>query len=272
MAHELNTPIGNSLMAASIISEINQSLIDKIGMLHFSVPDLFSELRSELRNELQTEMHICQQSAEMLERNLKIAAALVTSYKDMNTRNNELNCGTQDLIKIIENAWELALTPGHSLDLVIHCDAMIAAPLDVLSAIMIQLFENIQRHAYDEGYPGQVQVTVQTLTDATKQSWVNLKVTDHGRGITADLLPRIFEPYVSTQFGRGRSGLGLFVVQVAVKQRLSGRIHALSQSGSGTSIEIVWPQNFSRKPVQSITLESAVADYLSSIADDKSDL
>jgi signal transduction histidine kinase len=46
---------------------------------------------------------------------------------------------------------------------------------------------------------------------------------------------------VSTQFGRGRSGLGLFIAEAAVRQRLGGRLLARSRPGEGSCFEIECP-------------------------------
>jgi signal transduction histidine kinase len=73
-------------------------------------------------------------------------------------------------------------------------------------------------------------------------SLVRLRVQDDGRGIPAELLPRIFDPYVSTQFGKGRSGMGLFVAQGLVNTRLGGALRAFSEPGQGACFEIEWSQ------------------------------
>jgi signal transduction histidine kinase len=69
-----------------------------------------------------------------------------------------------------------------------------------------------------------------------------LHVQDHGQGIASDLLPRIFDPYVSTQFGQGRSGLGLFQAQAQVSKGLKGRLSVKSERGQGACFAIEWVQ------------------------------
>jgi signal transduction histidine kinase len=68
-----------------------------------------------------------------------------------------------------------------------------------------------------------------------------LTVSDNGRGIDSQLLPRIFDPYVSSQFGKGRSGLGLFVARAAAGQRMRGKLRVQSSPGLGSRFELVWP-------------------------------
>lgn len=67
-----------------------------------------------------------------------------------------------------------------------------------------------------------------------------LQVSDNGRGMAPELLPKVFDPYVSTQFGQGRSGLGLFVAQVSATQRLGGRLTAANRRQGGASFTLSW--------------------------------
>lgn len=71
---------------------------------------------------------------------------------------------------------------------------------------------------------------------------VELRVDDSGRGIPADILPRVFEPYVrgnssasETEEGKG---LGLSIVRDLVRAH-GGEITMQSAEGKGTSV-VVW--------------------------------
>ena len=77
--------------------------------------------------------------------------------------------------------------------------------------------------------------------EGSNEARLLLTVQDHGRGIEPALLPHVFEPYVSTQFGRGRSGLGLFIAQAVVRQQLGGRLRVHSRPGRGSRFEIECP-------------------------------
>jgi two-component system nitrogen regulation sensor histidine kinase GlnL len=65
-----------------------------------------------------------------------------------------------------------------------------------------------------------------------------LRVRDEGPGVAADILPRLFEPFVT---GRtGGTGLGLAIVQRAV-QAHGGLIFCDSHPGVGTTFTIYVP-------------------------------
>jgi signal transduction histidine kinase len=74
---------------------------------------------------------------------------------------------------------------------------------------------------------------------------VRIEVSDTGHGIPDDLLPRIFEPWVSTKKpGRG-TGLGLAIARDVVAAH-GGTISVSSQVGTGTTFTIDLPSDAAR--------------------------
>ncbi|MEJ2608225.1 MAG: ATP-binding protein [Anaerolineales bacterium] len=76
--------------------------------------------------------------------------------------------------------------------------------------------------------------------------WVRLTVTDDGSGISADVMPHIFNPFFSTKAPGKGSGLGLAQVYGIVKQH-GGYITVDSLPGKGTTFDIFLPAE-SEKP------------------------
>jgi two-component system NtrC family sensor kinase len=78
------------------------------------------------------------------------------------------------------------------------------------------------------------------IRGAASEGGVRLEVSDSGPGIPADLLPHLFEPWVTTKpVGHG-TGLGLGIVREVVRA-LGGEIHAANQSGGGAIFTIDLP-------------------------------
>ena len=67
-------------------------------------------------------------------------------------------------------------------------------------------------------------------------------MADNGCGIAEDLLPRIFDPFVTTRMGRGGTGLGLHIAHNLVVQVLGGSISVASQPGEGCCFTIELPR------------------------------
>jgi len=69
---------------------------------------------------------------------------------------------------------------------------------------------------------------------------IEIQVRDDGAGIAPDVLPQIFEPFMTTkEHGRG-VGLGLAISR-GIVERHSGRIEVESQLGRGTTFTITLP-------------------------------
>ncbi len=70
-----------------------------------------------------------------------------------------------------------------------------------------------------------------------------ITVSDTGRGISPDMMPRIFEPYAQSPEHRaemGSAGLGLYIAKEIVEAH-NGRIFARSSPGEGTTFTIEIP-------------------------------
>jgi signal transduction histidine kinase len=69
---------------------------------------------------------------------------------------------------------------------------------------------------------------------------IELQVRDDGVGIHPDLLPKLFEPFLTTkEVGKG-VGLGL-AVSKGIVERHGGRIELQSQLGVGTTFRVILP-------------------------------
>src|SRR5262249_19243160 len=69
-----------------------------------------------------------------------------------------------------------------------------------------------------------------------------LSVQDNGPGIAPDIMPRIFEPYFTTQPRTQGTGLGLPIVQRLLKESRSA-LHAHSHPGTGTEFTVYLPSH-----------------------------
>jgi two-component system cell cycle sensor histidine kinase/response regulator CckA len=70
-------------------------------------------------------------------------------------------------------------------------------------------------------------------------SWTEISVTDAGKGIPANLNPKIFQPFFSTKNKRDSMGLGLSVA-LGLVQQLGGAIRLQSKPGK-TTVKVLLP-------------------------------
>ena len=71
---------------------------------------------------------------------------------------------------------------------------------------------------------------------------VHIEVRDDGCGIPAELLPHLFEPFLTTKETGQGVGLGLAVSQ-SIVERHRGRIEVHSEAGRGTAFTVTLPAN-----------------------------
>ena len=101
-----------------------------------------------------------------------------------------------------------------------------------------QVFLNLVNNAAQAMDKPRGRITVATRREGDDA--VAIDVQDNGRGIAAENLPRIFDPFYTTKdVGKG-TGLGLSIAYKIVSQH-GGRIDVRSTPGEGTTVTVVLP-------------------------------
>ena len=102
-----------------------------------------------------------------------------------------------------------------------------------------QVFLNLITNAA-QAMEGQRGTPTLTLATRSEGGGVAVEITDNGKGIAPDVLPRIFDPFFSTKdVGKG-TGLGLSISYKIVQQH-GGRIDVDSQVGAGSRFTVWLP-------------------------------
>lgn len=234
VAHELNTPIGNSVTVASTLHDLSAEFKEK--MEH-------GLTRSTLVNYVDKSSHAC----DILLRNLTIADDLIGSFKRVAVDRTSAQRRQFLLDEVVK---ETLLTMATSFKGNLH-EVTIAIPEEIkmdsypgpFGQIINNLVNNAMLHAFAEQQSekqGQVVITGKLLLDKQCEM-VQLIVSDNGAGIAEDNLGRIFDPFFTTKLGRGGSGLGLNIVYNLVTDVLGGSIRVESTLGLGTRVILTLP-------------------------------
>jgi C4-dicarboxylate-specific signal transduction histidine kinase len=107
-----------------------------------------------------------------------------------------------------------------------------------LQRVLINLLDNAM-NASKAGGSLKIAARASRACEA-KRPGILLQITDNGAGIPAELLPKIFELFVTTKPSGKGTGLGLVVCQEIVKAH-GGTIDIESTVGTGTSVRIYLP-------------------------------
>ncbi|MFZ4285954.1 PAS domain-containing sensor histidine kinase [Variovorax sp. HJSM1_2] len=229
VAHELNTPIGNSLLSATTLVHQTEKLQEQIN----------SGLR---RSFLDAYMSTAQDAVSILLRNLQRAAELIGSFKQVAVDQTSSQRRRFDLKAVVDEmllSYRPLLRTAH-----IDVEVQVAEGiwLDSYPGPLGQVVGNLLHNAAIHGYPdSQVGGTVSVVAQSGPDQPVRLTVADAGRGITAENLGRIFDPFFTTRLGQGGSGLGLNIVHNIVTGPLGGSIEVDSLPGRGTRFILTLP-------------------------------
>ncbi|MFC5547486.1 two-component regulator propeller domain-containing protein [Massilia aerilata] len=221
VAHELNTPIGNSLLMASTLQEKTEQLAARFASASLK------------KSELEGWIGAAGEASALIQRSLHAAAELVNSFKQVSVdqastqrRRFDLAQACQEIAATIMNQVRRG---GHTLSLEVPPGIVMDSYPGPLGQVVINFVNNALLHAF-EG-PGGVMVLSASLSGAER---VRIEFRDNGRGIPSEYLSRIFDPFFTTRMGQGGTGLGLNIAYNIATTLLGGTIRVDSVIGQGT--------------------------------------
>ena len=229
VAHEINTPLGNTLTASS-------HLYDKVVELAAMLEE--NRLR---RADLVAFVNLLTETTRLMVTNCERAAELVQSFKQVAVDQTSGERRRFDLKGYIDEVL-LSLRPrlrktGHRITVECPEHLEIDGYPGAVSQLLTNFLLNSLMHAYDPGEAGHIAIRV----GLPEEGVVELAYEDDGKGIPAELLGRIYDPFFTTRRGTGGSGLGLHVVYNLVAGTLRGQITTESEPGHGTCFRVRFP-------------------------------
>jgi C4-dicarboxylate-specific signal transduction histidine kinase len=107
---------------------------------------------------------------------------------------------------------------------------------EVLAKVLINAWESYDNKPTD---PRPISIHTRTFDKPDEGKCVEIRVTDHGHGIDADVRDKMFEPFVSTKNTVG-VGMGLTVARHALRN-LHGEVTMADTPGGGATALLVHP-------------------------------
>ncbi len=231
VAHEINTPVGLGVTASSWLAERTE----EIGKLMAEG----AMKRSDLEKYLET----AKESSTTILTNLKRAADLVQSFKQVavdQTAGEAREFKLHDLV----NEIMVSLRPkykrtSHRVEVDIPENlTMYSYPGDIMQ-LVTNLVMNSFIHAFEDMENGLIIIKSRLRDENT----VQITISDNGRGVSQDAVKKLFDPFYTTKRGHGGTGLGLHIVHNLVTQKLKGVIKPESDTGQGLKYEIIIPRD-----------------------------
>lgn len=229
VAHEINTPLGIGVTAASHLQQQLERFSGRYAAKTLS------------RSEFETFLSAGAETTDMILSNLNRAAELVQSFKQVS-----VDQSTEHLRRFEVGAYLretlISLKPKlkqgkHALDLSCSRDVTMTSYPGVLAQVMTNLVMNSMIHGFENREGGRISVSIDALGDC-----IRILYRDDGHGMTPEQVHKIYDPFYTTKRGQGGSGLGMNIVFNQITQMLKGTIECQSAPEQGTAFVIELPQ------------------------------
>jgi NO-binding membrane sensor protein with MHYT domain/nitrogen-specific signal transduction histidine kinase len=220
VAHEINTPIGTGLTAATVLQRHTSDFVKAV------------ESGTVTRSAALRYAAVAGESCALIVSNIQRAAELIQSFKQVAVdqtsgvrRSFDLDAYLHEVVHSLSP--RLRRTAHH---VAIDCPAGLRLFNDpgAISQILTNLLMNSLVHGYPDGRPGTLSVQARKLPGET----VELVYGDDGSGIREADLKHVFDPFFTTKRAGGGTGLGLHIVYNIVTQTLKGSIQVESIPGA----------------------------------------
>jgi signal transduction histidine kinase len=233
LTHEINTPIGVSLTAASFLSDIQDSCLEKLQDEQLK--------RSEF-------IHYLKESAEasqIIERNMLRANELIKTFKRLSVDQHSQDIRTFALCDYIYEVL-LSLKPRlkhtpHKFCVDIPADLTINSNPGALSQLLINLIMNSAHHAFVIGTEGRITIKGNIESDSTGNKRLVFIYRDNGIGMNAQTIENMYKPFFTLARETESCGLGMHICNNIVMKVLRGTIDCRSELGKGVEFTIALP-------------------------------
>lgn len=229
MSHDLNTPIGVGVTAASHMRRTVDRLLASVE----NDPGDLEAIRS-LSGKIR-------ESSEIIGRNLEKAGQLVQGFKRTSANATRNEWVTVNLASLLESVLVTVSPLLHRA----QCKVTLECPPNLklytepgsVSQAITNLLVNATLHAFEGRDDRRIRLAVEE-----DGSEVRLTVADNGNGMSEEARVKAFTPFFTTKRASGGSGLGLFSCRRVVEEVLGGKITLQTGRDEGTAFVITLPR------------------------------
>ncbi|MFA9218428.1 MAG: CHASE domain-containing protein [Sphingomonadaceae bacterium] len=236
IAHELNTPIGNTLLTATALSDM--------------VKDFQARLAGDgiKRSALEAHLADARSACDIMASSLTRAAELIQSFKQVAV---DQSSGQRRRFLLDELVHDMLTTYAAQLRRG-ACEVVVQVPagmeFDSYPGSLSQVLSNLIGNALLHGFDGRACGCI-WLSASREGEQVRLVFRDDGVGMAPRTLHQIFDPFFTTKMGQGGSGLGMNIVYNIVTRVLRGTIEVESVPQQGTTITLLLPLSVPQQPL-----------------------
>lgn len=227
VAHEINTPIGVGLLAASSMQQQVRQLGQKFAERRMS--------QSDLRHYLDT----AEASTDLVRRNLERVGQLTDAFRKVAIQGDAMEKGSirlNDCVSDVIRGMGDRL-PTERITVRVECEPTLE--IKSMPAAWFSIFDNLIVNSLKHGFKNR-QNGIIDIRITANQKRVRVDYHDDGSGLSPEVQARIFDPFFTTDLPDSM-GLGMHLVYNLITHGLGGSIQCESEQGSGVSFHIEAP-------------------------------
>ncbi len=246
IAHELNTPIGNSLLASTALRDRVQDFEHQVAQ---------GALR---RSQLTAHLEEVSTASALIASSLHKAAELISSFKQIAVDQTNDQRRAFDLLLAVQDTIATYMPRLRRVPCEVRLQIPAGLVLDSYPGGLYQILNNLINNALSHAFE-QRQGAAALTVRAERQDGdlIALDFSDNGSGMSEDVLKRVFDPFFTTKMGQGGTGLGMNIVYNIVTGVLGGRISVDSSPGAGTTIHLLLPRVAPQREGKQVNVASA---------------
>jgi signal transduction histidine kinase len=229
ISHELNTPIGNTLLAATSMEKLFEDVSEKIQAGNFKRTSFDDFIKEGL------------EMSSLISRSTKRAADMVTSFKQVAIDQTSEQRRTFDLRDVIEDNAKSLLTNFKKKQIKVINTVPVGIECNSFPGPLGQILSNIIQNAIIHGFDEKGSGTL-TIQAENQMKQVILSIQDDGVGMPLSVIAHVFDPFFTTKLGRGGSGLGLSISHRIATSVLGGDLRVESTLGEGATFILALPK------------------------------
>ncbi len=229
VSHELNTPVGIGVTAASHLLKLT------------------SKIETSYKNNTLTKSAIedyltdASEISRIILEHLNRTSELIRSFKMVSVDQASEEKRMFNLKSYIESVL-LSLSPKlKKTNLHIETNCPDSLELNSYPGSFAQILTNLIVNSMDHAYENNAKGLIRIDVSLKKDNRILFKYSDDGKGISKENQKEIFEPFFTTNRFGGGTGLGMHIVFNIVTQVFKGNIICESEEGKGTAFIIDFP-------------------------------
>ena len=224
-------------LAGGIAHDFNNILTSVIGFSELALND--AKKGSQQYENLQEVLKAGNRAVDLVKQILTFSR-----QTDQKKKPVQVKCILEEAIKLIRSSIPTTIKIKQN----IRSDALVMGDSNHIHQVLINLCANAAHAMEDTGGVLTVDLSdmefnsnlVPNYPDLPPGKYLNLTVTDTGRGMPPDVLDKIFDPFFTTKQKEEGTGMGLSVVHGIVRSH-GGHIYTHSEPGQGSTFDIFLP-------------------------------